>query len=98
LRDFVTAVRFVSVTVVLHPQQECCFSGPLRYSVGVTDIATPASTEPDAGLCATCLHVRRIEAPHGSVFYLCDLSFADARFPKYPRLPVVSCEGFKKKE
>jgi hypothetical protein len=28
------------------------------------------------------------------VFLLCQLGFSDARFPKYPRLPVLSCEGF----
>jgi hypothetical protein len=64
----------------------------------VMDAATPARNEPDAGLCATCLHSRRIESPHGSVFYLCELSFSDSRFPKYPRLPVISCKGFKERE
>jgi hypothetical protein len=62
------------------------------------DAVTPMKNEPDAGLCATCLHARWIESPHGSVFYLCELSFSDARFPKYPRLPVISCDGFKKRE
>ena len=51
----------------------------------------------DAGLCANCLHSRRIESVHGSVFILCNLSLSDPRFPKYPRLPVLSCDGYKKK-
>lgn len=51
----------------------------------------------DAGLCANCLHSRRIESAHGSVFILCNLSLSDPRFPKYPRLPVLSCDGYKKK-
>jgi hypothetical protein len=50
-----------------------------------------------AGLCSDCLHARRIESPRGSVFMLCNLSLTDDRFPKYPRLPVLSCEGYKKK-
>jgi hypothetical protein len=50
-----------------------------------------------AGLCAECLHARRRESDRGSVFYLCELSASDPRFPKYPRLPVLSCDGFKKK-
>ncbi len=50
-----------------------------------------------AGLCADCLHSRRIESAHGSVFILCNLSLSDPRFPKYPRLPVLSCDGYKKK-
>jgi hypothetical protein len=51
---------------------------------------------PDAGLCGNCLHARRIESSQGSIFYLCELSFTDTRFAKYPRLPVLSCEGFEK--
>ena len=47
-----------------------------------------------AGLCATCRHVRVVRSDRESVFYLCELSFVDARFPKYPRLPVLSCEGY----
>jgi hypothetical protein len=29
------------------------------------------------------------------VFYLCRLSSTDARFPRYPALPVVSCQGYE---
>lgn len=46
------------------------------------------------GLCATCAHVRVIESRRGSRFYLCQLSEVDARFPKYPRLPVLQCIGY----
>ncbi len=28
------------------------------------------------------------------MFYHCLLSKTDPRFPKYPRLPVLRCEGF----
>ncbi len=27
---------------------------------------------------------------------LCNLSLTNPRFPKYPRLPVLSCDGYKK--
>jgi hypothetical protein len=47
----------------------------------------------DAGLCATCVHCRVIRARR-SDFYMCQRSFTDARFPKYPRLPVVRCVGY----
>ncbi len=50
-----------------------------------------------AGLCADCVHARRLESARGSVFILCKLSHTDPRFPKYPGLPVLSCEGFEKK-
>lgn len=49
------------------------------------------------GLCADCVHALRIESARNSVFILCSLSLTDARFPKYPRLPVLSCSGFRSK-
>jgi hypothetical protein len=46
------------------------------------------------GLCARCANVRVVETRKGSRFYLCTLSEVDARFPKYPPLPVLRCGGF----
>ena len=46
------------------------------------------------GLCAHCRHSRRIQSDRGSVFFLCKLSESDPSFPKYPRLPVLSCRGY----
>lgn len=51
-----------------------------------------------AGLCATCIHVRQIDSAKGSTFLLCALSAADPQFPKYPRLPVLSCSGYKRQK
>ena len=48
------------------------------------------------GLCASCRHMREIRSDRGSVFYMCQRSFTDARFPKYPRLPVVRCVGYER--
>jgi hypothetical protein len=48
-----------------------------------------------AGLCAACAHGRRIASARGSVFWLCARSTEDPRFPKYPRLPVLSCAGYE---
>ena len=45
------------------------------------------------GLCATCRHARGVRSDRGAPFLLCDLSFEDRRFPKYPRLPVLECAG-----
>jgi hypothetical protein len=47
-----------------------------------------------AGLCADCVHSRRIESSRGAVFYLCELSRTNPSFVKYPRLPVLSCAGY----
>jgi hypothetical protein len=48
------------------------------------------------GLCATCVNMRRVTSDRGSVFYRCELSRVDARYPKYPRLPVIECAGYEK--
>jgi hypothetical protein len=47
-----------------------------------------------AGLCASCRHAREIVSARGSRFLLCDLSRVNPRFPKYPPLPVVACDGY----
>jgi len=49
----------------------------------------------DLGLCAVCQHARRVASARGSGFLLCELSKVDARFAKYPQLPVVRCIGYQ---
>jgi hypothetical protein len=53
-----------------------------------------AASDP-RGLCPRCRHVKIVTSGKGSVFFLCLLSAADPRFPKYPPQPVVSCDGFE---
>jgi hypothetical protein len=48
---------------------------------------------PDPGLCASCIHSRIVSGAQ-SRFWLCELSRTDDRFPRYPRLPVLSCAGY----
>ncbi|HEV3329417.1 MAG TPA: hypothetical protein VG096_00440 [Bryobacteraceae bacterium] len=50
------------------------------------------------GLCETCRNVQVIRSERGSIFYLCRLHFTDDRFPKYPRLPVVECSGYRPRD
>jgi GNAT superfamily N-acetyltransferase len=38
--------------------------------------------------------VQRVASARGSTFYLCARSRIDARFPRYPRLPVLTCAGY----
>jgi len=57
---------------------------------------TRANEADRVGLCAECVHGRRIESDRGAVFWLCELATTDAGFPKYPRLPVIECEGFER--
>ena len=50
-------------------------------------------TAADVGLCWTCLHKRVIQTPRHSLFFLCNRALSDTQFAKYPRLPVIRCEG-----
>jgi len=47
------------------------------------------------GLCDRCVHQRLVPTTRGSVFSLCERSRAEPRrYPRYPRLPVLRCDGF----
>jgi hypothetical protein len=49
----------------------------------------------NAGLCADCFHMRRVESDRRSIFIFCERSKTDRNFPKYPRLPVSECPGYE---
>ena len=51
-----------------------------------------------AGLCTNCGHARRVQSDRGSVFFRCELALTDARFEKYPRLPVLVCAGYERRD
>ena len=48
---------------------------------------------PPSGLCEHCRHSRAVPGARSN-FWLCKLSETDPKFPRYPRIPVLSCEGF----
>lgn len=50
---------------------------------------------PAAGLCETCTHQREVPNTRGSSFSLCERSRTDPSYPRYPRLPVLSCPGYE---
>ena len=52
-------------------------------------------SRPPAGLCDSCRHQKLIRTGRGSEFSMCLLSHEDARFPKYPRVPVLECAGYR---
>ena len=58
--------------------------------------ATGTTGATGAGLCETCAHARLITSSKGSEFVMCQLSATDDRFPKYPALPVLRCEGYSR--
>ena len=49
----------------------------------------------NVGLCDSCVHQKLISTTRGSVFSMCLLSREDERFPKYPRVPVLQCSGYR---
>ena len=57
--------------------------------------ADPLRIADEVGLCACCRHARVIENRNGSRFYLCGRAKEDRRYPKYPPLPVMECEGWE---
>jgi hypothetical protein len=53
------------------------------------------STGPSPGLCGECRHARTLTSSGGATYYQCLLAETDPRFPKWPRLPVLSCSGYE---
>jgi hypothetical protein len=76
---------------------EITFAALASYSQSVSD--TNAQTKSTrVGLCADCVFMRLIRSDRGTTFYFCERSKTDASFPKYPRLPVLQCAGYEKKQ
>lgn len=48
------------------------------------------------GLCAGCRHVKELATKIGATIYQCRLAAKDARFRKFPPLPMLACPGFEK--
>ena len=48
-----------------------------------------------SGLCEHCRFARRVTTARGSIFLLCGRSESEPDYPRYPRLPVVSCKGYE---
>ncbi len=57
----------------------------------------PAIHNPNTGLCDTCRHQQLVPNTRGSVFSLCTRSRHDPAYPRYPRLPVLTCPGYERR-
>jgi hypothetical protein len=68
-----------------------------RKRKGPVDHSALERLPADPGLCARCVHLE-LQASKRSVFVRCGLSDTDARFPRYPRLPVFACAGYRPEE
>jgi hypothetical protein len=49
----------------------------------------------DPGLCGHCVHAIIRPTRRGTVYLRCGLAATDSRFAKYPRLPVLQCDGYR---
>jgi len=49
----------------------------------------------DAGLCFNCRWMRSSANRRGSVFFRCARAEDDARYVRYPPLPVLTCPGYE---
>src|SRR5713226_7735549 len=63
-----------------------------------TSDKSPVTNLANIGLCLSCRHALRVQSDRSSVFFFCELSRTDPRFPKYPRLPVLSCTGYHERD
>jgi hypothetical protein len=50
--------------------------------------------DPAIGLCSDCQHCRIVKSPRAE-FYMCQLSFTNPEYRKYPSLPVLRCPGYR---
>jgi hypothetical protein len=50
----------------------------------------------NAGLCATCRYAQTVESARGAVFLLCAAHKDYEHLQKYPRLPMLACDVYKK--
>ncbi len=50
---------------------------------------------PPPGLCGRCRWRQIVRSARGSIFVRCRRSEIDARFARYPVLPVIRCDGFE---
>lgn len=53
-----------------------------------------APLDPRVGLCSRCAHAHRVATPR-SHFWLCGRSRSEPAYPRYPRLPVLTCPGYE---
>ena len=48
------------------------------------------------GLCASCQHAKLNATNRGTAYLPCTRAAWDSRLPRYPRLPVLECDGYER--
>ena len=67
---------------------------PRRGERAVDSEGTAERKQRQVGLCVDCRYGRIVDGRAGNRYYLCELSFRRADYPKYPSVPVVQCGGY----
>ena len=68
-----------------------------RSRQSLKDKLATKSDPSHVGLCLDCLHAKQVAGKEDTFYFLCELSFTNRTFPKYPRLPVLQCPGYVKR-
>jgi len=98
--------------MVCFPEWQYCWGSDCRVGVWWRDAPKGAAIDcypaivkvgreddrQQVGLCADCRHSGQRVSDRGAVFWFCELSKVDARFAKYPRLPVRTCAGYERED
>ncbi len=53
----------------------------------------PAAEQAPVGRCLNCLYARVVGTRANDRYYLCERSIDDPRYARYPRLPMLTCDG-----
>lgn len=67
---------------------------PKRHSAGGY-LGCKMSLTAAVGLCQSCRWMRRVAPRRGGTFFRCTRADTDARFVRYPPLPVLECVGYE---
>ena len=54
-----------------------------------------ADTQARVGLCYGCRYARVVTARADNRYWRCERAVVDPRFPKYPCLPMLACDGYE---
>ncbi|MFM7160131.1 MAG: hypothetical protein ACKO3P_07155 [Planctomycetaceae bacterium] len=62
--------------------------------MSLSDLTPGVQSIYSRGLCPGCHWSRLVISGRGSQFLLCNKTFQDSRFPKYPPQPIAMCSGY----
>ncbi len=91
---FVYDAPFFSRPISIHMGETVVRDGFVFADVLPADTPEHSESRSAWGQCADCTNGKTIASDRGSVFLRCMLSDSNPAFPRYPRLPVLTCSGW----